>query len=367
MINRYPAPAVIGRLTACILLAVFISAFGTVPVQAQDAAEVSGKSKPEKLFASAQTLAITLHAPWRDIVQREKNINPYPATIEFSDGLGQSHSIPVTVGRRGITRQVVCKFPPIRLRFDKEAVKGTVFAGQESLKLVTHCDKGDRWEQYYLKEMLAYYMYNLMTERSFRVRPLAVTYIDSENNATDKPRFAFLVEDDSDVAKRNGLKKLDIKRISPNQLDSLETSRMVLFQYMIGNVDWSILKGPGVELCCHNAKLIGLDPGSKIYAIPYDFDASGLVDAHYAAPNAGLPIGDVTQRLYRGFCGHNPTLETARQEYLAKEQAIYEVLKSESRLNARNVKVALRYLGEFFDILRDENKFNKNIIQRCRR
>ncbi len=367
MINRYPAPAVIGRLMACTLLAVFVSAFWTVPLLAQDAAETSGKPKPEKLFASAQTLAITLHAPWRDIVQREKNMNPYPATLELSDSQGQAHSIPLTVGRRGLTRQTVCKFPPIRLRFDKEAVKGTVFAGQKSLKMVTHCDRGDRWEQYYLKEMLAYYMYNLMTERSFRVRPLAVTYIDSENNAIDKPRFAFLVEDDSDVAKRNGLKKLDIKRISPDRLDSLETSRMVLFQYMIGNVDWSILKGPGVELCCHNAKLIGPDPGSKIYAIPYDFDASGLVDAHYAAPNDGLPISDVTQRLYRGFCAHQPTLETARQEYLAKEQAIYDVLKSESRLNARTVKVALRYLGEFFDILRDENKFNKNIIQKCRR
>ncbi len=367
MINSYPAPAVIGRLMACALLSLIICACWILPAQAQDAAETTGKPKREKLFASKQTLAITLHAPWRDILQQEKNLKPYPATLEFSDSLGQAHSIPLTVGRRGITRQIACKFPPIRLRFDKEAVKGTVFAGQKSLKLVTHCDKGDRWEQYYLKEMLAYYMYNLMTERSFRVRPLSVTYIDSEHNATDTPRFAFLLEDDSDLAKRNGLKKLDIKRINPEQLDSAETSRMVLFQYMIANVDWSILKGAGVELCCHNAKLIGLDPGSIIYAIPYDFDSSGLVDAEYAAPNDGLPIATVTQRLYRGFCVHNPTLETARQEYLAKEQAIYAVLQSESRLNARTVKVALRYLGEFFDILRDENKFNKNIIQRCRR
>lgn len=367
MISRYPAPAVIGRLMAGTLLAVFVSAFGTIPVKAQDAAETTGKAKPEKLFASAQTLAITLHAPWRDLVQQEKNKNPYFATIEFSDSLGQSHSISLMVERRGLTRQTVCKFPPIRLRFDKEAVKGTVFAGQKSLKMVTHCDRGDRWEQYYLKEMLAYSMFNLMTERSFRVRPLEVTYIDSENNATENSRFAFLIEDDSDVAKRNELKKVDIKRISPDQLDGLETSRMALFQYMIGNVDWSILKGPGVELCCHNAKLIGPDPGGKLYAIPYDFDASGLVDAEYAAPNAGLPISDVKQRLYRGFCMHNAALETARQEYLAKEQAIYALVKNENRLGARHAKVALRYLGEFFDTLRNENKFNKNIIQKCRR
>lgn len=366
MINSYPAAVTVRRM-ACTLASLLFCTFGTVPIQAQDVAQPTAKPEPQQLFASRQPLAITLHAPWRDIVQKEKNMNPYPATIEISDEAGRSHSIALTVGRRGRTRQTVCQFPPIRLQFDKEAVKGTIFAGQKSLKLVTHCDNGNRWEQYYLKEMLAYYMFNLMTERSFRVRPLAVTYIDSRNNASDKPRFAFLLEDDSDVAKRNGLKKLDIKRISPEQIDGLEASRMTLFQYMIGNVDWSVLKGAGVEFCCHNASLIGVDADSKLYAVPYDFDSSGLVDADYAAPNEGLPIGDVTQRLYRGFCVHNPTLQTAREEYLAREQAIYDLVSNENRLDARVVKIALRYLGEFFDALRDENKFNKNIIQKCRR
>ena len=142
---------------------------------------------------------------------------------------------------------------------------------------------------------------------------------------------------------------------------------MELFQYMIGNVDWSALSDAGVRQCCHNAKLMGLDPASGLYAVPYDFDSSGLIDAHYAVPNAGLPIQEVTQRLYRGFCVHNSTLESARQEYLSKEQAIYGLVKNESRLNSRSVKLALRYLEDFFDILRDNYKFDKNIIQRCRK
>jgi len=348
------------------LTATMVCLLWVLPALAQSESEAPDKPKREKLFNSDETLDVSLRAPWSDIVRDEKNQDPYPATIEFSDSKGP-HSIPLTVQRRGLTRQTVCKFPPIKLRFEKEAVKGTLFSGQKSLKLVTHCDKGNRWEQYYLKEMLAYRMYNLITERSFRVRPLSITYIDSERNSDDGPRFAFLIEDDSDVAKRNKLNTLDIRLIQPRQLESLDGSRLALFQFMIGNVDWSALKGPGVRDCCHNAKLIGLDENSPLYAVPYDFDSSGLVDAHYAAPNAGLPIRDVTQRLYRGYCVHNPTLETARQEFLANEQAILGLVTNENRLNSGSIRGATRYLEEFFDILKSDSQFKKNITGRCRK
>ncbi len=367
MSNSFFARSFGSRFMACAVLSLLTNASWVLPVQAQGQAPAPGKEKKEKLFGPEQTLAISVLAPWGDIIRDVKNKNPYPATIEYVDSLGASHSIPLKVSRRGLTRQTVCKFPPIRLQFEKAAVKGTIFRGQKTLKLVTHCDKGNRWEQYYVKEMLAYRMYNLISDKSFRVRPLSTTYIDSGNNSADKSRFAFLVEDDGDVAKRNELKKLKLKRISPEQMDSLEASQMALFQYMIGNVDWSTLHGPGVELCCHNAKLIGLDPASAIYTLPYDFDSSGLVDAHYAAPNAGLPISRVTQRLYRGFCAHNPTLEDARAEFLSKEPEIIALVKNESRLNSRSVKVALRYLGDFFEILRSDKLFERNITQKCRR
>jgi len=353
-----------GRL---VLAALMVSLCWAPQTQAQDASKTPGKPKKAKLFDSDQTMEVRLSAPWNDIVRNKKNQNPYPARIEFSDSLGQSHSIPLTVQRRGLTRQTVCKFPPVKLRFDKDSVKGTIFSGKKSLKLVTHCDNGDRWEQYYLKEMLAYRMYNLITERSFRVRPLSITYIDSEKNSADDPRFAFLIEDDSDVAKRNKLKSFDIRLVPPNRLESLEASRLALFQYMIGNVDYSALKGPGAEDCCHNAKLIGPEDGSELYAVPYDFDVSGLVNAHYAVPNAGLPIRKVTDRLYRGYCVHNATLGAARQEYLAQEQAVLGLVTGESRLNSRITKLALRYLEDFFDILKSDSEFNKNIIQKCRR
>jgi hypothetical protein len=326
--------------------------------------------KPAKLFTTQDALKVTLYAPWRDITRKKKKQDPYPATIEFTDELGNAVKLPLTVERRGITRQQACKFPPIKLRFDKQDVKGTTFRGQKSLKMVTHCQKASSYEHYYVLEYLAYRMYNQVTDMSFRVRPLDVVYVDSENNDRELSRFAFLIEDDSDVADRFDLKKLRIPKAKLSQLDSKTTAEFGLFQYMIANVDWSAILGPDPEQCCHNAKLIGPEPlqaGDTIYPLPYDFDSAGLVNAKYARPPEGLPIRQVTQRLYRGYCAKNDELETARNRFLEQEQAIYGLVSSEARLELKQRDDALDFLRDFFDIIRDDGSFRKQVIEKCRK
>lgn len=334
--------------------------------QAQDIAEDSATPKPDKLFDSNDVLTVTLHAPWKTIVNNKKNQDPYPATIDFTDSLGQKQSLPLSVERRGLTRQKLCKFPPIKLRFEKDAAKGTMFRGQGAIKMVTHCEKGEKWQQYYPQEMVIYRLYNLMTERSFRVRPLSITYVDSEKGLVEDPQFAFLIEDDSDVAKRNDLLHLKAEKIKRAQLEPQEASLMALFEFMIANVDFEQTAGPKPGNCCHNTKLFGLDEVSNMYSIPYDFDSAGLIDTHYAAPNEKLRIDDVTDRLFRGFCIHNETLEAARQKYLAQEQAIYALVENESLLNARSKLRMHKFLAEFFEILRDPKDYDKQIIKKCR-
>ena len=257
---------------------------------ASPAALGDSPDKPAKLFSSGETLAVTLTAPWRELQRNEDYQDAYPARIEYRDETGNTVELDLTVERRGVKRQVACKFPPIRLRFEKKTVKGTVFRGEKSLKMVTHCEKSKRFDQYYVLEMLAYRMFNLLTDYSFRVRPLEVNYLDSETGKSLESRFAFLIEDDSDVAKRNDLKKLKIPKVSADRLEPEAASRFSLFQYLIGNVDWAATAGPDPNECCHNVKLIAPEPlGAEDYIVPlpYDFDSSGLVDAPYAAPPDG--------------------------------------------------------------------------------
>jgi hypothetical protein len=334
------------------------------------AAQENGGDKPAKLFDREDTLTVTMTAPWRDIVRRKNNQDPYPAKIEYKDENGNTVSLEMTVERRGLTRQKVCRYPPIKLRFEKKTVKGTAFRGQKSLKLVTHCEKSSRFEQYYILEMLAYRMYNLITDFSFRIRPLTVNYADSKSGDVDDERFAFLIEDDSDVAKRNGFKKLNVPKVRLAQLDPTVTSEFTMFQYMIANVDWSAISGPGHKECCHNSKLIGPEPlqsGDIVYPIPYDLDSAGLIDAHYAVPPDGLPIRSVTQRLFRGYCVHNDKLEATRKKFLASESDILALIKNDRLLNSGTKKKSVNYLEKFFDILKDPGDFDKRVIQKCRK
>jgi hypothetical protein len=344
--------------------------------------EARGEAKPARLFEKENTIEVSITAPWRELVRDDDYQDSYPATIEFTDELGNTESLDLTVERRGVTRQRVCKIPPVKLRFDKKDVKGTTFRGQESLKMVTHCESSAGYEQYYILEFLAYRVYNLLTEFSFRVRPLTATYLQAGSEDEEKsglsffkkktsegPVFAFLIEEDKDVANRHDLKNLHIPKIGPKQLDSEEAALYALFQFLISNIDWAATMGPDPEECCHNTKLIGPEPTTPedtLYAIPYDFDSSGLVDSDYAAPPEGVPIRSVTQRLYRGYCAHNQSLENARQRMLENEQAIYALFRDEERLDAGKRSKALRFLEEGFMVFKDDNEFRTEIVERCR-
>jgi hypothetical protein len=323
--------------------------------------------KPPKLFSENGEMTVTLTGPWRTVKRNVEDDVLYPAKLTYTGHDGQQHSIDVEVAPRGISRRLrVCDFPPLKVYFDKDKTKGTEFRGNKSLKLVTYCDTHSKYEQYYLKEFLAYRIYNLISEYSFRVRPLYIEYQDSERSGS-LSRFGFLIEDLDDVAERNGLEKLSIPKIPHTQLEAVTTSELTLFQYMIGNVDWAATDGPEEEECCHNTKLIGAgnDEVPK-YSIPYDFDSTGLVDAHYAAPPDALRLRNIKQRMYRGFCSTNETLPQAVQKFKDKKPEIYALFNDNTRLNDKTRKTALRYLDEFYAVINDPKEFSKEITGRCR-
>lgn len=345
-----------GRL----LLAAFLFAAASLVAAAED---------PPPLFESEDTLAVSISAPWRELVRNRNFQGAYPATIDYTDPSGNPVSVELTVERRGVNRQKVCHFPPIKLRFEKGATTGTMFEGQKSLKMVTHCQERSNYDQLYVLEMLAYRIFNQLTDRSFRVRPLSVTYREAEGGSADDPVFAFLIEDEKELARRVGLEKVEVPSIGPQRLDTGEAALMSLFQYLIANADWAALRGPDPAECCHNIKLLGPEPSGsagKLFAIPYDFDAAGLVNADYAAPAPGVPIRKVTQHLYWGYCAHNEGLPVARDRIIGQEQVIYDLVAAEENLQSRRRDRAVKFLEKGFKILRDDKDFQRRIVAKCR-
>jgi len=169
-----------------------------------------------------------------------------------------------------------------------------------------------------------------------------------------------------DAAKRNGMKEIDVPKISTRQLNADSAATTVLFQYMIGNVDWSIRSGPKGSNCCHNMKLMAPGDMANIFATPYDFDSSGLVNTPYAEVSGSLPINSVRKRLYRGFCSQNDLVQTRIGEFTQKQADILGVFDRIPGLEDKYRKRSKRYLTEFFDRVKDPKTVKRLIFAKCR-
>lgn len=351
-------------------LLLILSLYFPVTLMAQGAPEVVDdpvdEPKPAKIFTNNEVISARVEGPWRNISRQKEKTDSWPGMFHYTDADGKNISIPIEITTRGLTRKRVCDFPPLRFNFDKEAAKGTAFRGAGSLKLVTHCLSNKKYEQYYIKEYLSYLIYNLVTDKSFRVQGLDLSYARDSDDKKPVERFAFLIEDPDDVAKRNDLVKLDTNFVEPEQLDPLETSRFMMFQYLIANLDWSVLSGRK-DACCHNARLIGDSVDTTpMFAIPYDLDSSGLVNASYASTPEGLSVRNVRQRMYRGFCVHNDTVLPALEEFRAKRADFEALFQNEERLDKGQRSYSIKFLAGFYKDLASDADVSKELIGNCR-
>jgi hypothetical protein len=169
-----------------------------------------------------------------------------------------------------------CGWVPLRVVFKKKDVAGTVFDGQSSLKLVTHCRDNNDFEQHVLREYLPYRIYGLLSPIAFRARLAKITYVDAASGKPLTTRYGMFIEADGDVARRAGARSVDLPRTQFKDLDPDSLMTMTLFEYMIANTDVSIFK-------LHNVKLMVTEK-KVTYPIPHDFDYSGLVNTPYANP-----------------------------------------------------------------------------------
>lgn len=197
------------------------------------------------LFQSAEPLNFTIESDFT-AVNKDRDPNStkqYPAVITINGLNGQSQSVALNVSPRGHVRRmaITCSFVPLRLVFKKDATKGTALEGPfTELKLVTHCQSSKEHEQFILREYLTYKLSNILTPHSFRARLAKVTYVDSKNHKTITTRYGIILEDDGDVAKRMEGRKVSLERTVFKDLDSDTLAHMMLFEFMIGNTDYSI-------------------------------------------------------------------------------------------------------------------------------
>lgn len=328
------------------------------------AAPVSAKGEPSPLFAADTPIEVTLSGPIRELVSKaERSTDPLPASLLAN---GETHAIQLSPRGNSRRRREVCQFPPFLVKFDAKPAAGSLFEKQGRLKLVDHCRNTDAYEKYVLREFAAYRLYNVLTPESLKVRLARMTYTDGGKQVAN--RWGFFIEDVDDAAKRIGRKELEVETVPSTALDPDDSARYVLFQYMIGNLDWDMKTGPKGSDCCHNSKLLGnsLEDRQALTPMPYDFDYAGLVDAPYAVPPESVPVKTVRNRYYRGLCRHNDAIQRAVPEFLAARPLLEAELRAIPQLDPKERDDMIKYLGGFFEELATPAKVKKNLLDNCR-
>ncbi len=331
----------------------------------EEFAEKAEKSENAPLFQSHEPLKITLRTDI-DWLRDERNDSvEVEGTATFIDLDGSEVTKPVDVRVRGIFRRDKrnCNFPPLRLDFPRRQMEGTVFDGQDKLKLVTPChDSRNAYQRYVYDEYLAYRVLNLLTPYAFRVRLVEITYEDIEDDYDTRTKIGFLIEDEERMAERNRAIYMEIPRMAPALADGPQSVIGAVFNYMIGNLDWD-------QVAFHNVKLIRTEDDRYI-TVPYDFDFTGVVNARYATPPPALTeqhrIMRVRQRLYRGFCRTELQHQPVAELFNAKRQEIADLYQGFELHEEDDIEDALKYYENFWKVIDDPEEFEDEIIDDCR-
>jgi hypothetical protein len=321
---------------------------------------------PGDLFATEQPLVLRLEAPLRTILRQRNNPEYQRARIVAADEQGAEVAVDLRVRVRGKSRVRSCEFPPLLLNFPGAQPAGSPFEGENRLKLVTHCDASSTYEQYVRLERQVYRVLDLLTDASLRTRLVTVIYYDSERGSEVATKPGFLIEDEERFAERLGLTTVALERIDAARYDAAALAVLDVFQYFIGNTDWSALAGPADEQCCHNVVPFARADG-VLLPVPYDFDSTGIVDAPYAVPPERLSIRTVRQRLYRGRCRDLAELTPVFARFLEQRAAIAALFTSSTGITERSAARARAYVDAFYAVLADPEETESEFRVNCER
>ncbi len=295
-----------------------------------------------KFFTDTSLINATLTFNIKKVLAEKDKIGyMFPATFtcKMDDGLNVNDHISIEV--RGHSRRAYCYLPPLELIYNNNS--SAAFYHLKALKLVNTCMVANKDDQYLLKEFLIYKIYNLVTDKSFRVRLLNLSFRDSSGMKKTITEHAFLMEDIKQLAKRNDCTDWKGKNFGIAAIDRTQMTIAAIFEYMTGNTDWSVLAD-------HNIKVIRAkkDSIARPYAIPYDFDSAGLVNTNYAVPDARLGLENVRQRLYMGLSVSPEELNKILDVFNKQKVNIYALINNFSLLTPATKKDMTGYLDSFF-------------------
>jgi hypothetical protein len=315
-------------------------------------AEAEGR----RLFQDGPPIEFTLTSDLGQINKERKpnNGKQFPGVLAI-DG----KEIPVKLSSRGHLRlnPQTCEFVPIKIELPADQIAGTIFEGQTTLKLGTHCQNEKEFDQYVMREYLTYKLTNLVTPASFRARLARATYVDAKSRKTVSTHNALFLEHENDVARRMSGRDVGLPHREFKDLEKDTLTTMMLIEYMLGNTDYSIW-------ALHNVVIVQ-NKRRALLPVAYDFDMSGMVHPPYATPDPRLNLRSVTDRLYRGPCRTVEEFDAAAEPFRAHKADMAAAIDSVADLNNRHKREMKDYLESFFRSIASPEAIKKTLVDGC--
>ncbi len=338
------------RFHANIIVIVLLGLQTAFSLKAQNAEPGIEKGDPPSLFdlfyLQPDSLPLLqIETDWGQLIRAKQKEEYQPGVLRFRSPNGKLLALNAELRARGNTRKKVCLFPPLKIKPEKQQSIELGFNPRYKLKLVLPCQPGASHEDCLLREALAYQLYEMIYPVHFRTRIVKVQCW--QNDKEKHSLYAFLVEEEEELAARLDGRLLPEGEMRAAALERGFYLKMCFFQYMIANTDWSVANR-------HNLHFLQLPGYQRVVAVPYDFDYAGLVNTTYAVPASTLPIDDVSQR---HFLGERITAEEAMEcagFFLARKDQILGHCRSFSLLREKPRGAVHNLLSEFFDILEDQ-------------
>lgn len=315
------------------------------------------------LFTHDRVLEVSILSDFKSLNKKKDTAHYQKATIKlaFNDSVNIKRKIGIKA--RGNFRRETCAYPPIKLNFPKKKSKLEMLQTFDKMKMVGSCHAGENYQQYLLSEYFVYKMLNLLTDSSFRVRLIQVNYHDTGKKwgKVESVRYAFLIEPAKAMAKRLNRAIDENTAFRYGQFATTNRHMISLFNYMIGNTDFSIPAR-------HNVKItMPLTESNYLYplAVPYDFDYCGMVNPPYAIPAEQLPIENIQERLFRGPCEEFEIYQPTVEKFLSKKDEFYTLINQSTLLNKKSKHHMTHYLDSFFKILEDEDRLKEALATNC--
>ncbi len=309
------------------------------------------------LFQSEEVLEFNLTADW-GAVQEDRGSSPkyHPATLTILNEAGEESMATLKVKARGNFRKdpFLCGFPPLRVNFDKDDDLPEPFAGQNKLKMVTHCAD----DEYILREYHIYKLYQIFSPYSFLVRLAKVNYVDSKGEVPTATHYAFFIEDEKDMAARLGGIPIDEDiLVEADDVTEKDLLRVHMFQYMIANMDFVVSDRQNVKIVTNP------EMGGRPLVVPYDFDWSGLVDASYTF-QTDKSAYEARQK-YKKLCQPISAYEEMIAEFLSKQEDVWALYEDNPYLSDESISYTLKNLKGFYKALKKSKTIETVFLKDC--